>query len=481
MHPSTHLRHRIPQPAIDRLSALPPELVVEICRHLHNLQRVPPTSPLTVLCRASRTLYAIGMPVLYHRVSHNVRSLKDVLALLNFGRTARKRDTVRLVRHLVLKFRFEMVCRLGRFEAPFVDTMGRFLTCYSEHAGLETFRQGLNYEQSVDLTYLVLLHLIVPMLSGLETLDADVGGRDIFDPHIAQAAQPRTRKVRAPQLKGLGSPKLHQVSIKTQNLPGWAYASLTFFLRSLIEYAPNIQTLDARLLVPQESSIVRSPTSSLRDITHLDLRGLGLRRIALEPMLLSCDRLASFKFRMADGELSVPSTFLISDVDVPAILTALRPSQRTLETLVLEVAEYAVHTQQLFRQRMSSLRKFGALKHLLLDSYCYEETQPLGALLPAGLETLEVVCLHPTMHEEMKSLARSAGRAKGLRSVTMYPWPNSDRRRTDIVEIAGVAGLFRDRGVVFSFSHRMSLSPCENERRRFHDRLRQWDSIYLGI
>ncbi|WQF79334.1 hypothetical protein CDEST_04348 [Colletotrichum destructivum] len=481
MHPPTHLRHRIPQPAIDRLSALPNELIVEICRHLHDLQRVPPTSPLTVLCRASRTLYALGVPVLYHRVSHNVRSLKDLLALLNFGRTARKRDTIRLVKHLVLKCQFQMVDRLGGYEAPFVDTMGRFLMCYSELAGLGSFYQSLSYEQSVDLMYLVLLHLIVPKLSGLETLDVDVGGRDIFNPHIAQAAQPRTRKVLAPKLKGSRSPMLHQVSIKTRNLPEWASVSLTFFLRSLIEYAPNIQMLEARLRVPRESSIVSSPTSSLRDIAHLDLRGLGLPRIALEPMLLSCDRLVSFKFRMADGELSVPSTSLITDVDVLAILNALIQSQRTLETLVLEVAEYAVHTQQLFRQRMISLRSFGALKHLSLDSYCYEESKPLGALLPASLETLDVVCLHPTMHEEMKSLARSSGRARGLRSVTMYPWPNSDSRRTDIVEIAEIACLFRDRGVVFSFSHRMSLSPCENERRRFHDRLRQWDKRYLGI
>ncbi|TQN68686.1 hypothetical protein CSHISOI_06826 [Colletotrichum shisoi] len=482
MHPSTHLRHRIPQPATDRLSALPPELIVEICRHLHGLRRVPPTSPLTVLCRVSRTLHAIGTPVLYHRVSHDIRSLKDVLALLNFSQTARKSDTVRLVRHLALKFQFQMFRRLGGYEAPFVDAMGRFLTCYSEISGLGSLYSSLSCEQSVDLTYLVLLHLIVPKLSGLETLDADVGGRDIFDPYIAHAPQPPlTRKVKAPRVKGPGLPKLRQVSIKTRNLPKWAYETLTFFLRSLIGYAPNIQMLEARLLVARESNIVRSPTSSLRNITHLDLRGLGLPRIALEPMLLSCGRLVSFKFRMADGELSMPSTVFVTDADVPAILNALRPSKRTLETLMLEVAEYAVHTQQLSRQRMGSLRSFGALKHLSLDSYCYEESQPLGALLPASLAALDVVCLHATMHEEMKSLARSAGRARGLRSVTMYPWPNSDIRRTDIVEIGEIAGLFRDRGAVFSFSHRMSLSPCETERRRFHDRLRQWDERYLGI
>ncbi|KAJ0160338.1 hypothetical protein CTA2_8138 [Colletotrichum tanaceti] len=480
--PSSHLRHRTPQRAIDWLSALPHELILEICHRLHDLRRVPPTSPLTALCRASRCLYAIGSPVLYHQVSHDVRTLRDLLALLNFSRTARKRDTVRLVRHLALRFQLDMAPRFTNYEAPFVDTMTRFLASYSGLAGLDAFHRDRRYEEKVDVMLLVLLHLIVPLLSGLRTLDADVGGSSILDMYFAQPAT-GARAVLAPQPGGSGSPMLLQVSVKTRDLPRWANESLTFFLRGLIRRAPNIRMLDARLLVPRDSIIVRSPTSysSLGGITHLDLRGLGLSRVALEAMLRSCGRLVSFKFRMADGELSVSGAAFFTDVDVPAILSALRQRRGTLETLVLEVAEFAVHTRQIARQRMSSLRSFGALKHLSLDSYCYEETQPLGALLPASLETLDVVCLHPTMHEEMRSLAGSAGRARGLRSVTMYPWPNSDVQRTDVVEIAEIARLFRDRGVVFAFSHRMSLSPCENERRRFHDRLRQWDLRYLTM
>ncbi|KAK1724223.1 uncharacterized protein BDZ83DRAFT_652457 [Colletotrichum acutatum] len=170
-----------------------------------------------------------------------------------------------------------------------------------------------------------------------------------------------------------------------------------------------------------------------------------------------------------------PRTQETADITAVSILDALRPHANTLESLELNIMENVFRSGR--REQLDSMRHFETLIYLGLDSFCYDGGQSLGKIIPGRLETIEITCMHETMHADVLELARSAEWLPNLKTVNLYPWPNSMRYPTSILKISAVAEQFRQRYVVFSFSHGTYLNRASKwECARFLNRLAPWCS-----
>ncbi|KAG7057345.1 hypothetical protein JMJ77_0004734 [Colletotrichum scovillei] len=218
-------------------------------------------------------------------------------------------------------------------------------------------------------------------------------------------------------------------------------------------------------------------TFHLRSIEHLNLNGTEIGYEMLSSLLHSCGPLKDFKYRPAGWNIyGWPSrTRETADITAGSILDALRPHANTLKALELNIMENVFRSGR--REQLKSMRHFETLKYLALDSFCYDGGQSLGRILPGRLETIEITCMHETMHEDILELARSANWLPNLNTVNLYPWPNSTSCPTSILKISTIAEQFRQRNVVFSFSHGTYLNRAsEEDCTRFLTRLAPWCS-----
>ncbi|KAK1537795.1 hypothetical protein CPAR01_07908 [Colletotrichum paranaense] len=247
-------------------------------------------------------------------------------------------------------------------------------------------------------------------------------------------------------------------------------------LQALCQIAPNITYLDTELVIPLPTSIdMANATFHLRNIEYLNLNGTEIGSEMLSSLVNSCGPLKGFKYRPATWNMYGwrPRTRETANITAGSILDALRPHANTLESLELNIMENVFRSGR--REQLESMRHFGTLTYLGLDSFCYDGRQSLGNILPGRLETIEITCMHETMHEDVLELARLANWLPNLHTVNLYPWPNSTSCPTSILKISTIAEKFRQRNVVFSFSHgtylnRASKWGCAS----FLNRLAPW-------
>ncbi|KXH68132.1 hypothetical protein CSAL01_04862 [Colletotrichum salicis] len=177
-------------------------------------------------------------------------------------------------------------------------------------------------------------------------------------------------------------PMLHTVTIRTLEAPVVSQQWSSGLLQALCQVAPNIVSLDAELAIPMAPSMdLEDAIFQLRNVRHLDLYATGIGSKMLSSLAQSCGPLRSFRYRPAAWNVnwSHLRTRVTADITVEAILDALRPHANTLESLELEILENAFCSGR--QQQLESMREFQALKHLALDSFCYDENQSLGNIL----------------------------------------------------------------------------------------------------
>ncbi|EXF82961.1 hypothetical protein CFIO01_01331 [Colletotrichum fioriniae PJ7] len=219
-------------------------------------------------------------------------------------------------------------------------------------------------------------------------------------------------------------------------------------------------------------------TFYLQNIEYLDFHGTEMGSEMLSSLVLSCGPLKSFKYRPGAGYVNRwhHQTRETANITAASIIDALKPHANTLKFLDLNIMENAFHSGR--REQLKSMRHFQTLECLGLDSFCYDKGQSLGKILPGRLETIDITCVHESMHEDVLELARSAEWIPNLNTVNLYPWPNSTRCPTSILKISAIANQFRQRNVVFSFSHGIHINRASRRDlgcNSFLDRLALWN------